>query len=388
MRAVAAGTVGARPVSAAAGRRLRILHVVLDLEAGGLERLVADMVRRADRERFDVHVLALRYLGRNARGLETLAGLHEGPRSRGSWSMVWPRRLAAQIRGIAPDVVHTHSGVWYKASLAARLAGVPRLVHTDHGRLKPDPWRDRLVDGLASRRTDVVVAVSESLGEQLARTVVHDPSRIVVVLNGVDTERFRPRGDTGRVRGELAIPADAPIIGSIGRLDPIKAYDVMVEAFGLLRAGWTSGPPPVLVLAGDGPEQERLDALVRARGLDQAVRLTGWRDDVHDLHGAFTLFSLSSWSEGTSVSLLEAMSAGVCPVVTRVGGNPAVLGARLEHRLVAAGDPAALAAAWRDALLDPEARRADARVARQRVEEAFALDVMVRRYEALYRGER
>jgi glycosyltransferase involved in cell wall biosynthesis len=87
------------------------------------------------------------------------------------------------------------------------------------------------------------------------------------------------------------------------------------------------------------------------------------------------------------VALLEAMSAGVCPVVTAVGGTPAVLGDGLRHRMVPARDPDALAAAWRAALADPERSRADARRARQRVEDAFGLDAMIRRYEAIYLGE-
>jgi glycosyltransferase involved in cell wall biosynthesis len=364
---------------------VRVLHVVLDLDQGGLERLVPDMVRRVSPERFDSHVLALRFLGRNAAGLGAHGGLHVAD-PMPPWSMVWPRGLARQIRAIAPDVVHTHSGVWYKASLAARRAAVMRLVHTDHGRQRPDPWQARFLDGLAARRTDVVVAVSEVLAQQLVRTVVRDASRVVVVPNGVDTQLFRPRPDPGTVRAELRIPADAPVIGSVGRLDPIKAYDVMIEAFAHLLTIWEAPPRPVLLLAGDGPERARLEALIRARGLEAAAHLIGWRDDVHDLYATFTLFTLSSWSEGTSLSLLEAMSSGLCPVVTEVGGTPAVLGNRLPHRLVPPRRPEALAAAWREALRDGARRRDDAGLARVRVEEAFGLDAMVRRYEAIYLG--
>jgi glycosyltransferase involved in cell wall biosynthesis len=97
---------------------------------------------------------------------------------------------------------------------------------------------------------------------------------------------------------------------------------------------------------------------------------------------------MSSRSEGTSVSLLEAMSAGLCPVVTDVGGNAAVLGEALRHRLVPAERPDLLAAAWRAALVDPDRREADAIRARERVLEASGLDAMVRAYEALYEGER
>lgn len=299
--------------------------------------------------------------------------------------MIWPRGLIRTIRAIAPDVVHTHSGVWYKASLAARHAGVPRLIHTDHGRYHPDPWAARLLDGLAARRTDVVVAVSDALRRQLIATVVPRSSQVRVVVNGVDTARYRPGLDTGALRAELGLPDHGPVIGSIGRLDPIKAYDVMIQAFALLCAGDQAAP--TLVLIGDGPERGRLAELIEQQGLGGKARLAGWRKDVERVYPLLDVFTLSSWSEGTSLGLLEAMSSGVCPIVTDVGGSPAVLGERLRHRLVSPGDPAALAAAWRDALAHPERRAGDGAVARARVQEAFGLDTMVRTYERIYSGE-
>ena len=370
-----------------ASGRLRVLHVVLDLNAGGLERLVADLVRGVDPARFDSHVLALRFLGRNARGLEQAGRLHvAGPLPR--WTMLWPVPLIRHIREIAPVVVHTHSGVWHKASLAARWAGVRRLVHTDHGRVGAERWTERLLDQWAARRTDVVVAVSEALARQLMGTVVADTQRLRVVLNGVDTARFTPRTDRVAARRELGLDDDAtPILGSVGRFDAVKRYDLMIEAFASFRAAWHAAPAPVLVMVGEGPEAARLAALVEAHRLQGAVRLLGWHDQVERLLAAFDVFTLSSRSEGTSVSLLEAMSAGVCPVVTDVGGNRAVLGADLRHRLVPEGDAHALAAAWATALGDETRRRADGAAARRRVEERFSLDAMVRAYERLYLGE-
>src|SRR5438876_1535216 len=138
--------------------------------------------------------MTMTHFGPLAEGLAAFAELHQDE-SIPRFSMVWPRRASGKIRSIAPDVVHTHSGVWYKASLAARRAGVPRIIHTDHGRPHPDPWVARFLDGLAARRTDVVVAVSEALRRQLADTVVPDPARIRVIVNGVDTSRFGPRAE-------------------------------------------------------------------------------------------------------------------------------------------------------------------------------------------------
>lgn len=364
-----------------------MLHVIQNLNYGGMERLLADIVERADPERFESHVLVLEYLGRFAEGLADVATLHRAdPLPR--YSMLWPGPLVRQIRSIAPDVVHTHSGVWYKVSLAARYAGVERVIHTEHGRQVPDPWQARLVDGLASRRTDVTVAVSDAVGELLRTTVVRGQARVDVVLNGVDTELHRPGPDTGRIRAELGLAADTPIIGSIGRLEHIKGYDYMVEAFARLARQWSGATRPVLVLAGDGAQRAALEQAARGAGVAEQVHMLGWRDDIRDLHTAFSLFTMSSRSEGTSVSLLEAMSAGLCPVVTDVGGNAAVLGPALRHRLVPPADPDALAMAWRDALVDADRRAADGAAARQRVKSVYSLEEMVRRYESLYEGRR
>lgn len=364
-------------------RRLRVLHVIQNLNYGGMERLFADIVRLLDPARFESHVLVLGYLGRFGEGLERHATLHHAvPMSRGS--LLWPRALAGQIAGIAPDVVHTHAGVWLKVVRAARMAGVPWVVHTEHGRRRPDPWLDRRIGWLASRATDRIAAVSEVLRDQLARTVVHDPARLRLVANGVDTELYRPAPDNGVLRRELGLAPEVPVIGSIGRLEEIKGYDIVVEAYARLRERWGPSGTPVLVLVGDGSERPRLEGLLEARGLRGGLFLLGWRDDLPNLHPAFTLFTMGSRSEGTSVSLLEAMSAGLCPVVTHVGGNAAVLGPALAHRLVPPLDPAALAEAWWVALRDAARRAADAAAARARVIDAFSLGAMVRSYEALY----
>ena len=366
--------------------RLRVLHVIQNLNYGGMERLFADLVRLLDPERFESHVMYVNYLGRFGLGLERYASIHQAvPLPR--WSMLHPGPLIRQIAAIQPDVMHTHSGVWYKFSLAARQAGVPRLVHTEHGRRFPDPWLDRMIARLASRRTDVVVAVSDVLARHLRERVVSHPDRVVLVPNGVDTELHRPRPDDGALRRELGLSAEVPIIGSIGRLEPIKGYDIMIEAFARLRKDWSVGAPPVLVVGGEGSDRAHLEQLIQAHGLGSQVHLLGWRDDVDQLQSAFAFFTMTSRSEGTSVSLLEAMSAGLTPIVTDVGGNVAVLGASLKHRLVTAGDVPAIAAAWTAVLADRARLRADSALARRRVEDDFSLRAMVRAYASLYSGD-
>jgi glycosyltransferase involved in cell wall biosynthesis len=204
---------------------------------------------------------------------------------------------------------------------------------------------------------------------------------VVTIPHGVDTDIFAPQPASGRIRAELGIVQDAPVMGSIGRPEEIKGYDVLVRAFALLLEGWRGGTPPVLPIAGDGWERPRLEGLVGEHGVGSQMRLPGWRDDCTRP----SPFSQSR-SEGASVSLLEAMSAGLCPVVTKVGGNAAVFGPDLKHRLVRTEDSASLSEAVMRALSDAASCGRDGQTARRRVQEHFSLESMVSGYLALYDG--
>lgn len=361
--------------------RIRVVHAVTDLLFGGLQQLVVQMAERVDPARFETHVLVYGRTGPLADGLAGHAALHRAPPNQPAWSLAWPRELAAQLRALQPDVVHSHSGVWLKTARAARMAGVPLVVHTDHGRLIPDPWHARWLDRAGSRFTDVVVAVSEPLAERLRRQVVAFPDRVRVVINGVDTDTLQP-GSAPGLRDELGLEASDLVIGSVGRLERIKGYDVMVESLACLDR-LAPDRRAVLLLVGDGSERPALEARARELGLADRIRFLGWRQDLPRLLATFDLFALTSRSEGTSVSLLEAMSAGVCPVVTDVGGNADVLGPDLRHRLVPSEDPEAIARGWLAALADPDACRRDAARARARAVE-HSLRRMVAAYAAIY----
>lgn len=364
--------------------------MIQNLNFGGMERVLHGLASELPRRGFEVHVVVLEFYGHFADGLEDRVTMHQAP-AMSRFSLLHPSALARTIRGIAPDIVHTHAGVWLKGARAARLAGVPTIVHTEHGRPDPVPRMDRFIDNVASRHTDAVLAVSEPLAAVLRMQVVHDPSRVRVVTNGVDTRRLLPALDASALRRELALPANAPVIGSIGRLEPIKNYRLAIRALARVRPPIPGGAEPVLVLVGDGTQRRDLEALAKQLGLEHRVRFLGWRTDTERLYGAFDLFTLTSRSEGTSISLLEAMSAGLCPVVTDVGGNRTVLGSGLATLLVPDDDEAALAAAWQSQLDDPHRRQHMGALARARVENAFSLEAMIDQHAALYeelvRGE-
>lgn len=365
------------------GRPLRVLHLIQNLNYGGMERVLTDLVNHLDPDRFESHVMPLQYVGRFGADLGPAAVLHETPRQ-GRFSLLWPRRLAGAIRAVAPDIVHTHSGVWFKGARAARAAGVPRLVHTEHGRHVPDPPVARALDRAAARRTDVVVAVSEDLARTLVRRVGVAEGIVRVVPNGVATRRRQGDSPTESWRSRLALPSGTPLVVSVGRLEPVKGYDLLLDAFALVIGDTVERPR--LVVAGDGSMRPALEARAEALGIVRDVRLAGWVDDIAALLQEADLFVLASHSEGTSISLLEAMAAGVCPVVTDVGGNADVLGDALRHRLAPPGDPEAFAGALRRALADPVARARDGRAARERAARRYGIDAMAEGYAAAYEG--
>jgi glycosyltransferase involved in cell wall biosynthesis len=365
-------------------RTIRIAHLIQNLNYGGMERVLHSLAHRLPEEGFDVHIVVLQYLGRFAEGLEGRVTLHEVP-PMPRWSLLHPGSLISTLRRIAPDLVHSHTGVWLKAARAARAANVAAVVHTEHGRPDPVPLADRLIDNVASRWTDRVIAVSTPLAEVLRNEVVHDPLKVQVITNGVDVQRLQPPQDRAALRRAAGLPPNALIIGSIGRLEPIKNYQLALRAFAQLGPVSGAVEGPLLVIAGGGSERAALQNLAGELGVADRVTFLGWRDDPERLYGCFDVFTLSSLSEGTSISLLESMSSGVSPAVTDAGGNRAVLGTELSSLLVPINDVEGLASLWRRLLSDPVARATLGRTARARVIKEFSLERMVDRHAALYR---
>ena len=198
-------------------RRIRVVHVIQNMNYGGMERMLADLIAALDPSVFEQHLVVLQYLGRFAEGLDRFAQLHVCP-PMPKGSLLWPRQLVQLFRRLKPDIVHTHSGVWFKGSWAARLARVPVVVHTEHGRPSPDKQPGRFIDGVAARWTDRVVAVSDALVEQIASTIAGDRSRICRIANGIPIGPMTAV-DAAGVRRELRLEPGTLIIGTVGRLE-------------------------------------------------------------------------------------------------------------------------------------------------------------------------
>lgn len=372
-------------MSAPSGPVRRVTHVVFDFHGGGLETVVSSMIEHMTQHHPDVAVSVISLSGRVGRvgerirpRLDQLHALSPLP----GVSMFAPIGIARAIRATRPDVVHLHSGAWLKPAYAARLARVPRVVYTEHGREHDDPALARILDRRAASLTDAVVAVSGRLGRYMSETVGLPASQVAVVPNGVDVDAFAPGASDFALRTNLGIPAQAPVVGSVGRFEAVKGYDVLLAAFARVSI---AGAAPHLVLCGEGSEGDRLRRLAGQLGLAGRVHFPGWISNVREHYSLFDVFTLSSHSEGASISLLEAMASGAVPVVTDVGANAEMLGRSLSHLVVPPGDPERLAGALAAGLAAARGDGAGVE-ARRRVVEYYSLGSMVDGYLGVYDG--
>jgi glycosyltransferase involved in cell wall biosynthesis len=349
---------------------IRIAHVALQLDTGGMEKLLVEFARHADRDRFDLIFVSLGGRGSLAEDIEAcgwpVVALNSG---RGlSVNLLW--QLGRVFRSWKADLVHTHnSKPLIYAGPAAKLVGVSHVVHTRHGQRYQASVRATRLFQWASRLADRMVCVSQDS----ARLADHEGVRqdkISTIWNGIDISRFRQVGPT---YGGPAV--------MVGRLSPEKDVETLIRSVPLVLA---RRPEFQLEIAGNGPCLAELRALASELGVTGHVHFLGEVKDVASLLGRASLFVLSSLTEGISLTLLEAMARGLPVIATRVGGNPEVVIEGETGFLVPTQSPVDLAEAILQVIVDAELGRHMGRAGRQRVERDFDVCRMVADYETLY----
>lgn len=292
--------------------------------------------------------------------------------------------LKRLVRERSVDIIHSHD---YKTDLLAWIATRGRrtaIISTAHG-WTGHSWRERRVYYPAGRRLltrfPLVLAVSSEIRQQLLRAGARD-DRVRVLLNGIDHETWRrDRSCESQARARFGLDPKAVVVGSVGRLEPQKRFDLLIAACARVRQ---TVPELVLVIAGDGGERVALEQYVAEHGHADWCRLLGHRDDVVDLHHTLDLFVQSSTYEGTPNVVLEAMALETPIVATDVGGTVEVCRPDLDGMIVPAGNPEALAGAIIGSLLDKASAGARVRSARQRVETDLSFVSRVRALEHIY----
>jgi len=291
--------------------------------------------------------------------------------------------MARLFRAYRPDVVHTRNWTCIDAIIGARLARVPVVIHGEHGREASDPegrnaFRRR-VRRLLSPLVTEFVTVSRDLARWLTSDVGILPAKITQIYNGVDTDRFSP-GNRHEARESLGLPRGPIVMGTVGRLDPVKDHRGLIEAF----HGLAGRQDTQLLIVGDGPCRPELERLTGELGLRGRVRLLGERDDINVILRALDVFILPSLGEGISNAILEAMATGLPVVATRVGGNSELVDDGVSGFLVPSRSTGSLAAALQRYVDDPALIRRHGDGGRIRTLKQFSLSRMFAAYDALY----
>ena len=305
-------------------------------------------------------------------------------RERHSFDLLVWRQLRALVKHRNIDIIHAHE---YKtdvlALLLARATGAQALA-TVHGWTGHSSRERRLYYPLDKRvlaRFPRLIAVSSDIAAELIRHGA-DPTRVTTILNAIDHRQFRR--DPSKVQAARAALGIAPhhiVIGAVGRLEPQKRFDLLLDAFAALHRGH---PHLRLVIAGDGSLSGALHEQRRALHLEEPVILPGHVADVSTLHHAFDLFAQASDYEGTPNAVLEAMAMETPVVATEAGGTAELVFNGEHGRIVPTGRADALIGAIEAAVADPAGTRAMADQARRRVEGELSFENRVRRVERIY----
>ena len=292
------------------------------------------------------------------------------------------------MRRERPHIVHTHTAkAGAVGRLAARLAGVPIVVHTYHGHVLDkyfSPLKTRAflsIERRLAKHTARLIAVTPAVRDALVAKGIGRVDQYSVIRLGLDLQPFlEAQRFRGELRRELQINDGVPLVGIVGRLVPIKAHDLFLQA--AKRVGKDS--TAIFVIVGDGDLRAALETEARRLGLEGRVRFLGWRGDLARIYSDLDVVALSSRNEGSPVALLEAMAAGRAVVSTAVGGVPDVVEHGQTGLLVPPDDPGALADAISELLDDADRRRGFGEAARASVYPAYSMQRLINDIDALY----
>jgi len=298
-------------------------------------------------------------------------------------------RLARLVRPYGLDLLHTQNTGCEESPLAARLAGVPHVLGTFHVDSTVDVHRERsgathrLLEHLSNHCLDVGIAVSRATKRDWVRRTHIPAARVTTIHNGIDPNHFCRRRSKTDARRQLGLPADALVIGGVGRLDEAKGFEYLLTAAARLRSDF---PTLLVAIAGDGPLRKSLERLAGELGIVDIVRFLGFQTDIQVVLEALDVFTLPSLSETLGYALLEAMSMELAAVGSTVGGIPEVIVQGKTGLLVPPRNPDRLADGLRTLLKDNDLRARMGTAGRERIVRDFHERDMVSKTIDLYRS--
>ncbi len=368
--------------------KIRLLHIASgDLWAGAEMQLYSLLESLRDNKRFEISALLLNdgRLAGNLRnsGIET----HIIPESEYGF-----RRIVTAAAAYAEknkfDIIHSHR---YKENILAAILkkrGLAKyLVQTVHGAGEPftglASLKSRvfstLNDYFTRKYFDRIITVSDDLRRRLSKRF--PSAKLLTIHNAIEPRKLAIRRPPRQMRTELGIPDDRFLIGSAGRMVPVKGYDRFIMMAKAIR---DKSPKTGFILVGEGPQRKALMKIAAEQGLGDTIVFTGFRDDVYDIINSLDIFVISSLHEGIPMVLLEAMALGKPVVATAVGGIGEVIEDGISGMLVPADDLSALAETCLRLIAESGVRQSLSQQSRLRIEREFSTNTLRRRMIELY----
>jgi sugar transferase (PEP-CTERM/EpsH1 system associated) len=366
--------------------RTPVAHVFLTLNIGGMEKVGTDLINAIDSDVYENHVVCLKEIGVLGNNLNDNGFEIVSLEKKDGFNLSIFFSLVDYFKKHEIKIVHTNnSGPHFWAGLAALYCGIKVRIHTNHGR--NFGWKNRRawLDRFSSMISTTLVCVSQDSADKLLASDKINPSKLTVVTNGVDTDTFSPAENASQLYSELGLQPDHVVIGSIARFSLDKDQETLIRAFKLV---YNNNPKVRLVLVGDGETRSKLELLTADLGLADSIVFTGFRSDIVELLRLFSVYVLSSHTEGLSISLLEAMSTRRPVVATEVGGNPEIVNDGINGLLVRENDVDHLAESLIKTLSDNIFSERLSKAARETVVELFSLKTMADHYQRLYQGQK
>lgn len=380
-----------------ADRRIKIAHVITRLDWGGSPDIVRILLGRLDPARYDVTLVSGPSAHPSAKTTSFLATF------RGRFielpSLGRDLSPAADVAALAAlyrlfraekfDLIHTHTAkAGALGRVAGRMAGCRAIVHTPHGHVfygyfgPVQTWLAVAAERILAQWCDKQIALTELERVDMRTFGISDPARISVIYQGLELDDYSAScGHRRAARVLLGIRDGDIVVGSVGRLEPVKGHRYLLDAAARLV---TSHSRLRFLFVGDGSLRRELEARAKATGLAGKCIFTGWRDDIARILPAFDLFVLPSLNEAVGMALIEAQACAVACIASRVGGIPEVLKDGVAGFLVSPANPAALERAIMQLIDDPDKRHRMGEAGRAFVIGEFNAAAMVEKTTWLY----
>ncbi len=318
-------------------KKIKVLHVTFDMTIGGAQQVIRQLVENMDDSKVQSEIVCIDgKLGEIGEMLQDIGiSIHLLKRQQGfDFDLI--KQLRKLVKSNQYDVIHCHQYTPYLYGLIASLFTSGSVIFTEHGRFYPDygTWKRKLLNPFFSLLTAKITSISEATKFALVKYENFNSSDIDVIYNGIQ-DYSRIKVDETSLKLEFNIPQNDFIFGTISRLQPIKNQEMMIKAFAKVHE---KNRNIHLLVVGDGESKERLESLANELHLEGNIVFTGFQRNPFLFHKIIDVFLLTSFSEGTSMTLLEAMSFSKPCIVTNVGGNPELIKHNENGFLISSGD--------------------------------------------------